>query len=471
MSKVLKQINDLFKFQSQSKNYIIGISKDIENTHIIIAIALNNTDNITHKKSFTFEEFENFDIEFFSSFKKNFLLLYKFLIRLLLAKLIDIEISKENPDILYLNLICLKDNNLRPIRIDLQDIKEEKSLYFRREKSNGKDSNNNIENKEEYNIGSAPVPFNIKRKIKYKIDSKNETASNKKYKIELRKIENISNESEIYKEIEIKIINIKNKIIYYDYLDSQDIFDESIPYYNLFDLSIDDVYDDLNIIIYNGNYRFEVSKDSIKLFFQVFNVGEGGKDPYIEIFIQALDRERTEIELSMKMERFFHKPEEEELLKENKSQNGENGSNKELEINKNVLIKKKNKINYSQNFLSSFLNLNNNSKKEDENLINGSNNNNNIIIKNNIFNQEDKFNNQINDFNKDKNNNSIFDKKINFLNNKRYNDTTIEMFYKREMKDDLPNEYNKLNINNDNDFIKNGLSNKKEKDKNNKLKK
>ena len=201
MSKILKQINDLFKFQSQSKNYIIGISKDIENTLIIISIALNNTDNITHKKSFTFEEFENFDIEFFSSFKKNFLLLYKFLIRLLLAKLIDIEISKENPDILYLNLICLKDNNLRPIRIDLQDIKEEKCLYFRKEKSNGKDSNNNIESKEEYNIGSAPVPFNIKRKIKYKIDSKNETASNKKYKIEIKKIENKYNKSEIYKEI------------------------------------------------------------------------------------------------------------------------------------------------------------------------------------------------------------------------------------------------------------------------------
>lgn len=52
-----------------------------------------------------------------------------------------------------------------------------------------------------------------------------------------------------------------------------------------------------------------------------------------------MDRERTEDELSMK--KFFHEPEEEESLKENKRQNGENGFNKIFEINKNVFIRKK----------------------------------------------------------------------------------------------------------------------------------
>ena len=41
---------------------------------------------------------------------------------------------------------------------------------------------------------------------------------NQQYKIELKLNKNIFNNSKEYKEIEVKIINIKKNIIYYNYL-------------------------------------------------------------------------------------------------------------------------------------------------------------------------------------------------------------------------------------------------------------
>ena len=89
------------------------------------------------------------------------------------------------------------------------------------------------------------------------------------YEIELKKVKHLYKSSncqnsliceknhkpkEEYKEIEIIInqnkineINNDEKTTYYGYLDSQDIFGPPIPYYTLFDFSIDDMYDDLNI--------------------------------------------------------------------------------------------------------------------------------------------------------------------------------------------------------------------------------
>ena len=311
-SKEIKK-KDIFQIHYK-KNYIIEINKNTNDTKLIISIALNDIKNITHIQSFSFEDIQNFDFDFFIPFQNNLLILYKYIIRLLRANLYDLEINNEKIDNISLCLYCLKNNKLRNVKINIPCIK------YPQENGIINNENKNIENIKRNNIildnnncseeihimkngdnneGDAPAPKIKKMKNKFE------------YNIKLNKIKNIFKNTKEYKEIEIKIekknINENNKegniVVYYDYLDSQDIFNQSIPYFDLFDFSIDDVYDDLYIIFYHKNYRCEVGKDFLKLFFNVFNFGEGNS--YTEIFIQALNRERTNYELSMKIDNFF----------------------------------------------------------------------------------------------------------------------------------------------------------------------
>ena len=460
------------------KNYIIEINKDSNNTKLIITIALNNTNNITHIKSFSFEDIQNIDYEFFIPFQKNILILYKYIIRLLRANLFGIEANNGKKENILLCLYCLKNNKLRNIKINIPSIKcSQENGIINNENNNIENINNfifvnnndseedNI-NKDEDNNNKGDAPAAKIKKKKNKIE----------YNIKINKILNIFKNTKEYKEIEITIEKIiingineeKNITFYYDYLDSQDIFDASIPYYNLFDFSIDDVYDDLNIIFYHKNYRCEIGKDFIKLFFKVFNFGEG--NPYIEIFIQALNRKRTNDELLMKMNTFF---DEFKKVNTDKSIKIKNKNKNEKDINNKIQKDSKikiNKENYSQNFLKSFLKLNNNIKtKENKKIINISNkkDNNNPIkneitsIKNNdnslhINNNQKniKYENISSDINQ--NNQNIFNnyKKednstkiityLNYINHKRYNDPTLENFFYKEGNNEFEKaKYNK----------------------------
>ena len=97
--------------------------------------------------------------------------------------------------------------------------------------------------------------------------------NNHKYDIDIRKIELEYENSEIYKEIEIKFTNSKENKVYYKYLNFQDFLDLSAPYYQLFNNSIEDIFDDLyTIIIKNNNYYFEEHNQSIRFFYPVFNI-------------------------------------------------------------------------------------------------------------------------------------------------------------------------------------------------------
>lgn len=437
--------NDFFfKYKFNSNNYIIGINI-YNNTHIIISIAREN--NIVLQKYFTFEKIQKYDSEFFVPFNNNILLLFKFIIRLLNANLFALEtIIEGNQTLFYLNLYCLKDSSLRPITIDL-----------------------NIDDDKEINIDSAPAIRNKNIAFKLEINDKNKT--NKTYKIELRIIEH-KYENEIYKEIEIKFTNTKETKIYYDYLNPQDIFDRSIPYYQLFNDSIEDVYDDLKIIIYHNNYYFEEHNQSIKFFFQVFNIGKNSNAPYFYIFIEALNRERTDLELQSKMKEYFQY----KLKKEQHSENIENidefSEEKVKRENKKIKkeIKKNNnsQIKFMLNFLSMNKNSNSNTekkiekneiKKEDneQTSINESKNKHSDIEKNKLV--KEKF--RINKPNIKNNENSIFNflekekekskYDSNFMNQKRYTDLPIDWFLKTAPK----NEENKSSENKESTFRKN----------------
>jgi len=460
-----------FKYKSICKGYIIGINLDYNNTGIIISIADKKDKKISIRKFFTYEEIEKFDPEFFEPFNGNILILFKFISRLLLANLVDFEIKQQgNKNLYYLILNCLKDNSLRPIKIDLNDYDDKEII-----------------------IDSTPV-------FKNNFKSINNKAQN--YEIELRKIEHEYENSEIYKEIEIKFTNIKEKKVYYDYLNSQDIFNRNIPYYQLFNDSIEDVYDDLNIIIHHNNYYFEEHNQSIKYFFKVFNIRKNSTEPYIFIFIEALNRERENYELQSKMKEYFQN----KLNMEQKSEKVENIDDKRKEKVKKKIKKIKNnsQMSFLNNFLSMNKNLNSNNDENKNNNeikienneqknLNQSNNKNDIIEKSKLIEpkfiiKESNINNNINNIL----NSNLLEKKHEIskddsrhINQKRYKESTLEMFFGKrkkieenilsEKKEIILNNNENNNNSNNNDIIKKlsnySLENKKKSKKEKKEKK
>ena len=410
-------------FQIKCKNNIIKIDKDPKKEKLIIYICLNCISNITHKKSFSFGDIENIDPIFFFPFKDNFILLYKYLIRLLKANLFNLEINKENKEIMSIQLFCLRKNKLRTIKIDIPSVnfkeKDSRNNYFNKINENMIHFNSDTETEEvnkskdeKYNIGDAPAPKSNRKKNKAQ------------YEIEIYKLTSVYEEKKEFKEIQINIrekttnFNNKEPICYYAYLDSQEIFGQSISYYNLFNFSMDDVYDDLKIIIYHKNYRFERGKNSIKLFFKVFN---GQNEPYSEIYILALNKPRTEQELLIEMKNYFEsnenkiESEKKQLIREDIQKDEFRGKNKE------------------ENFLNNFLKLNENSKDEKrQNLDNDKIN----PIKSEIISKKSELKNDNNQnyFNMNKNESKKNNTK-NLLNQKRnnYYDNNIEMYYKKEV--------------------------------------
>ena len=463
-----------FKYRSNYEDYIIGINLDYNKNKIIISIAFKNINKIVIRKVFTYEGIEKFDPEFFIPFKGNILILFKFITRLLLANLIDfVTTKKENKNLYYLILNCLKDNSIRPIKIDL---------------------NNNFV--KEIIIDRNPEDKNNKKAIKFKINDKDKT--NQEYKIALKIIEHKYQNSEIYKEIEIKFTNEIDHQVYYDYLNSQDIFDRPIPYYQLFNNSIEDVLDDLNIIIRHNNYYYEEHNQYIKLFFHVFNIKKSSTEPLFPIFIEkSLKRERTYNEFQSKMKEYFQN-------KLNMAQHLEKIENideqsEEKAKKKSIKIKKEIKNNSQISFMKNFLNMNKNlNSNNDENK-----NNNPIKNENNEQEIQSQSNNKYNNIEKNElikpifiikepniknNTNNNFKSNLleqeyktskgdsYFMNRKRNMDLKLDMFFEKtkkieenklsENKEVILNNNENNNINNKNDNYP--LENKEKKSKNEK---
>ena len=124
-----KEKNRFFCFTSHYKDYKIGISKDDKNDSLIISIAMNNINKITHQKRLSFKDIYNYDQQFFEAFNNNINILYKFLARLFLAQLVEVEINQKRKDILNIYLICLKDNQIKHIKIDIPSINSS-SVYI-----------------------------------------------------------------------------------------------------------------------------------------------------------------------------------------------------------------------------------------------------------------------------------------------------------------------------------------------------
>ena len=446
-----------FKFKSNFKDYIIGINLDYQKSHIIISIAFKNINNIVLRKLFTYEGIEKFDPVFFKPFNGNIFILFKFITRLLIVNLIDFETTKKgNINLYYLILNCIKDCSFRPIKIDLNDDDFEEIIIDR----NLEDKNNN-------------KTINIKMNYNNK--------NNHKYDIDIRKIELEYENSEIYKEIEIKFTNSKENKVYYKYLNFQDFLDLSAPYYQLFNNSIEDIFDDLyTIIIKNNNYYFEEHNQSIRFFYPVFNIKKITFDPYIFVFIKALNQEKTNYELQLKGEKYFQSKLNKEQYSEKignieKISYGIDEQSEEKSKKENKKIKNEINNNSQISFMKNFLNMNKNlNLNNDENKNNNeiknendeqkiqrqSNNKYNNLEKNELINQkliikEKNIKNNI------KNNfkSNLLEKEYvankgdsNFMNQKRHRDSTLEMYFGKTEENKFPE--NKEVILNNNNIIK-----------------
>ena len=442
-----------FKYKSYCKGYIIGINLNYNNTGIIISIdSKYKNNNIPIRKLFTYEEIEKYDPEFFKPFKGNIIILFKFISRLLLVNLVDLEIKiKGNKNLYFLILNCLKDCELRPIAINLNNDDAEKII-----------------------IDRTSVFKNNNKKIKLKTNNK--IKDNKNYKIELRKIEHEYENSEIYKEIEIKFIKINNNNgvneVYFDYLDSQDIFNRDIPYYELFNGSIDDVFDDLYIIIFHKNFFFEKCKESIKFSFFVFNNSKKSNDPYISNFIEALNRERENNELQYKMKEYFDyklKMKQNSEKTENINDQNKEKAKKENKKNKKEIENNSKMSSYLLNFLSMKKNIkSNNDENKNNNELKNENKDQNIQKQNNNkyiniekneliepkFLNESKINNNINNILS----NNLLEKKhetskddSSYTNQKRYRESTLEMYFgkSKKIEENVSSEKKEIILNND----------------------
>ena len=290
ISKILMNDNQfIFKNGYTTKKYMLKISNDINNSYIRISIIADNiNNNITHQKYLIFEDLEILDKNFFSPFKKDFNILYKFLCRLFIVKLARIKPLKS--DDIMVTLICLESNKIKNIDIIIPKINND----MPKTSVNNINSMNTIYDIYKVNKDYSEAPIPLKNNNNNNIIYFNPFKKKNGYKIELYKIERYIEGSTIYKEIEIKISDFNENKEYSCYLNIFDFLNLSYSYYNLFNYSIDDIYDDLIIIISNKNINIEIIKNKIKFFFQVFNLGEFTNcEPYFNIYL-VLDAKITE---------------------------------------------------------------------------------------------------------------------------------------------------------------------------------
>ena len=320
---ILKEKDNSETIKIESKNYIIYLNKDKNNSYIIISVSSNHKndkDNINHKKKILdFSLIHNY----FIKFKGRIPLIFKYLERMLICKLFCINNNNGN---LIFTLYCLEEN--KNINIDIII----PNKYFVNEINiSNKDKNqlgnvqsnlNNSNIKKSFknrNLGPAPI-VGDKNNIIINPNDKNKFFY---YKTKIKKIEYYiylyKNEyiQKNYKEIVFKIIEknelndigiVNEDVEYYAYLNLVNFFNLSEFYFSLFNYSIDDIYEDILIILENHNYKIEKKDNKLKINIKIFSLSPRNNVCYSDIYILALkyEKEREEREINNKIELYFN---------------------------------------------------------------------------------------------------------------------------------------------------------------------
>ena len=416
----------------ESKKYKIYLKTNKINSYIIISICPKNQSNEIYQKKFV--DFSLVD-NFFIIFQRNIPLLFKYLERMFKCNLYNITNNKTN---LVLTLFCLQENRDKFIYITLYN--NNPHLYNKM-----KDIKNinisieicrNTENSVNGRDNLFPAPISMDKKylfipneqnnfFYYKIKNKNLI-----YNIYLNKKEYNNGD---YKEIIIKIIenendNDKGKT-YYAYLNLVDFYLISETYFNLFNYSIDDIYDDILIILYNHNYKIEKIFDKVKLFLKIFNKSTTHNYSDIMVSLRQYEIERNEEELDNKIHNYVR-----DMIKITKN----DGKDKENIINidnlelkddyqneNKIVIKDNNEISNNKNILNVI------KEKEGSNNINFEKSENKENNKNVIFNNNELIINKnlltlnFDEIKKELNNNIINNNNRNYDDNKIVNNNIV----------------------------------------------
>ena len=522
MTKFLKTKNEIvldkpinintFEIRSLSKAYTISLKLKNKNKQIIIGISQRNVKNniITHQKYLTYDDISLIDLNYFVPFRNNISKLYKFMIRLFKANLVNIKTYDYDNSNLFLIFFCLKRNKNFLIQITIPSIDSSVGVEreeTKREEENNKEKigeeekkgvqNKNLDekstiittnNKRENDFDCAPIPFSMNNPNKvnnifnYKLKKKN-------YHIYLYKNE-YQYESKQYKEIVFKIIDKDDNytIEYYAYQDLIDFLRLSETYYNLFSYSIDDIYDDFLIILYNHNFKLDVMNKKIRLFYNVYNLGKKANSELYYLLcinINKFEKERTKEQIDFKINDYYiqiykHiKAEEEEENKANKiktkkveeiilydniknceeninNENDKNSHKPDSDNNCEVNEKEKNEKKKGKRIVN-LKNIKTVKEIEIKTLEENENNTDNEVTNNISLNEDDEKKNdnsqkKINKVNKNqiKNNNNIS------LNQKRKNNNSyipIEFYFKPKKEQSLYLLNNSINIVNDNTLL------------------
>ena len=495
IKKTTSKENDNFvRIEIRSKKNIISLTKDKQNTHIIISVSPNCKNTDIHKKKFYFTDFISIDELFFSNFKRKINLIFKYLGRLFMSNFYSINYNIKKDDNLTLTLFCLNENKSRPIGIILPKLKPKKKKICDNfniiiENNINVDSYNN---EKELPINICPAPISILTKKPNPNDSYNVFY----YKTKTKSIEYFiyvylnEYKEKNYKEVAFKLIekeNDKDCIEYNAYLNLVDFLKLSESYFSLFNYSIEDIFDDLLIIFANRNYKID-RHNKIRLWISIFNIRKKMTDPYyqVSIYFQQQEREkkREENEINNKINSYFneivkyvgnHKDKRIEKLIENPNKDI---YLKEININndKNI-IKNHNNIDIVDNNI--IINKNDllSNYDVDEDLANDNDNieNRNLLSNSNDDNSSKDSNNKSNNIiDESKNNILIIIENNNFYNQEQKNESLCMVNNNTSLNED--NKENEKIINNQDNNI-NYNNNEKEnldeknffiKDKNNK---
>ena len=120
----LKNFSDakVFEIKSYYKTFGVSLNLDEINKKIIFSVSQkNHNDVIKYRKSISFVDLTQIDLNFFIPFKNDIIILFKYLIRLLKSKMLSIRTSDYDNNIVLI-LHCLKENKSNPIEIEIPNV-------------------------------------------------------------------------------------------------------------------------------------------------------------------------------------------------------------------------------------------------------------------------------------------------------------------------------------------------------------
>ena len=349
------------------KHKLYTINLKLKQNKILLIFTKDNFNNIIYKKNVTFENLNFGHTNYFYPFNNDINKLYHYLVRVFHSnsyyikennndegqtfitlvlhyliknkdkefeiKILDKDSYKREEDekIQLINNKSNESNKNYISEIQVNSIRKKNDIYYSEEKNmilekdsndeendcdNDKNNysldNNEINNASEddgseikININCGPAPLIFPSEISTKDNTFSYQIKNKNFNINIYKRNYKEGK---YQEIIFEIIDSKDNT-YCAYINFGDFLNLNKRYYELFDYSIDDIFDDFLIIFNNNNFGLKILTNKIELSYSINNISSNSKSNLfynLYIFLILKTKERTEEELNIKIEHYYN---------------------------------------------------------------------------------------------------------------------------------------------------------------------